>query len=159
VEEPRKPVPAAVRHWERRSWILWLAMLSLVALSACNPDASGNDSTMSGHDGTKMPFGDSTPRFSPDGTHIVFVRAHEGDSDIYVMDLESRRTRLLVSASQYDVDPAFSPDGSEILFETSPDGYAQLHLVPFRGGDIEPISEVVDGWATFPAWAPDGKTF
>jgi TolB protein len=77
-----------------------------------------------------------TPRFSPDGHSIVFVRERGEDSDILVIDLSTRRPRVLADASQYDLDPAVSPDGRAVVFESSPGGYAQLHLVPSDGGTI-----------------------
>jgi TolB protein len=101
-------------------------------------------------------FDDISPRFSPDGARIVFVRKQADDSDIYVIDVAHRAMHRLVDVSDYDLDPAFSPDGSQVLFDSSPDDFPQLHLVPADGGDVEPISEVLDGWATFPAWSPDG---
>jgi TolB protein len=101
-------------------------------------------------------FDDTTPRFSPDGREIVFVRETDGDSDLYVVIVRSGDGRLLADVSEYDLDPVFSVDGTQVLFETSPNGFAQLHLVPSGGGRSQPISDVRDGWATFPSWSPDG---
>jgi TolB protein len=126
-------------------------------LSGCNPAPSPTAEPIPSGD-TPASFDDTTPRFSPDGERIVFVRDRGDDSDIYVMNLEGGRSRLLVDASRFDLDPAFSPEGTQVLFAGSPNGYAQLHVVPVVGGDIEPISEVPDGWATYPAWSPDGST-
>ena len=100
---------------------------------------------------------DTTPRFSPDGKDIVFVRETDGDSDLYVVNVRSGNTHLLADVSDYDLDPVFSMDGTHVLFETSPNGFAQLHLVPSGGGTSQPISDVRDGWATFPSWSPDGE--
>ena len=101
-------------------------------------------------------FDDTTPRFSPDGKDIVFVRETDGDSDLYVVNVRTGDRRLLADVSDYDLDPVFSMDGTHVLFETSPNGFAQLHLVPSTGGKSRPISDVGDGWATFPSWSPDG---
>ncbi len=102
-------------------------------------------------------FGDTTPRFSPDGKEIVFVRETDGDSDLYVVNVRSGDRRLLADVSDYDLDPVFSMDGTHVLFETSPNGFAQLDLVPSGGGTSRPISDVGDGWATFPSWSPGGE--
>ena len=101
-------------------------------------------------------FDDTTPRFSPDGKDIVFVRETDDDSDLYVLNVRTGDRRLLADVSDYDLDPVFSRDGIHVLFETSPNGFAQLHLVPSAGGKSQPISDVRDGWATFPSWSPDG---
>lgn len=135
----------------RRCRLSLLVGLTCVTLSACAPSDPSTSTASSA-------FDDMTPRFSPYGERIVFVRDQGDDSDIYVINVRGRRARLLANVSEYDLDPVFSPDGSQVLFDTSPNGYPQLHLVPSDGGEIRPISKVVDGWATFPAWAPDGKT-
>jgi len=133
-----------------------------VSLSGCTPSPSSpphaEPSEPAGSPSTSSTaeFDDTTPRFSPDGRTIVFVRAQGEDSDILVMDVEGGAVRTLVDASDYDLDPAFSPDGRQIVFDTSPNAYPQLHLVSSEGGETEPISEVLDGWATFPAWSPSG---
>jgi Tol biopolymer transport system component len=138
--------------------ILWFALAAAVASvipAACvSIQASPSDESV----GAAGEFDDTTPRFSPDGKEIVFVRERDGDSDLYLVNVRSGDERLLADVSDYDLDPVFSMDGTEVLFDTSPNGFAQLHLVSSVGGESRPISDVGDGWATFPAWSPNGET-
>jgi len=127
------------------------AVTSILSV-ACVPGPAGP----SEHAMQASVFDDTTPRFSPDGKDIVFVREADDDSDLYVLNVRTGDRRLLADVSDYDLDPVFSRDGIQVLFETSPNGFAQLHLVPSAGGKSQPISDVRDGWATFPSWSPDG---
>jgi TolB protein len=128
------------------------AVVMSVLLAACDPTPAAFPEQAT----QPSVFDDTTPRFSPDGKHVVFVREADDDSDLYVVDVRSGDERLLADVSDYDLDPVFSMDGKHVLFETSPNGFAQLHLVPSGGGTSQPISDVGDGWATFPSWSPDG---
>ena len=160
MESPTPPVPSGPRWvclgrrpagFQQSRVMAWLVGAGSMLLTACVPGSPGPSPAPGS-------FDDRTPRFSPDGQSIVFVRERGEDSDILVIDLSTRRPRVLADASQYDLDPAVSPDGRAVVFDSSPGGYAQLHLVPSGGGPIQPISEILHGWATFPAWAPDGGT-
>jgi TolB protein len=129
-----------------------VAVMSIPS-AACVPGPAGP----SEHATPASVFDDTTPRFSPDGKDIVFVRETDGDSDLYVVNVRNGDERLLADVSDYDLDPVFSQDGTHVLFETSPNGFAQLHLVPSAGGTrSRAISDVGDGWATFPSWSPEG---
>lgn len=64
--------------------------------------------------------GDS-PRWSPDGTQIVFVCSCDGDSDIYVVKADGTGLRQLTDAPGIDVSPRWSPDGTRIVFESRRD--------------------------------------
>jgi WD40-like Beta Propeller Repeat len=128
---------------------LLAAMMSTLS-AACGPIAAAPSERST----PPSVFDDTTPRFSPDGKDIVFVRETAGDSDLYLVNVRSGNTRLLADVSDYDLDPVFSMDGTQVLFDTSPNGFAQLHVVPSDGGSSRAISDVPDGWATFPAWSP-----
>jgi Tol biopolymer transport system component len=133
--------------------------LSLVACDPSSPSPVSETSASPDASATvdPGPISDTTPRFSPDGETLVFVREQDEDSDVYTMDLSSRAVRVLADESDYDLDPSYSPDGRQVLFDTSPNNYPQLHLVSIDGSSVEAISEVLDGWATYPAWSPDGE--
>ena len=53
------------------------------------------------------------PRFSPDGNRVVLSRAENGASNIYALDLRTRRAHARLTDSQaIDTSPCYSPDGS-----------------------------------------------
>ncbi len=60
--------------------------------------------------------GDSRPRFSPNGSKIVFQSTRDGQPEIYVMNVDGSAQTRLTNNSAWDTSPAWSPDGSKILF-------------------------------------------
>jgi Tol biopolymer transport system component len=97
-----------------------------------------------------------SPSWSPDGQEVVFVSTHEGNANLYLMELAGGGVRpLLVGASAY-VQPAFSPDGSWVAYASNEAGPTDLWRIPVTGGSPERLTT---GAATdaAPAWLPDGR--
>lgn len=55
---------------------------------------------------------DARPRWSPDGTEIVFVRDDGADTWIVVKDLATGAESVAVDTDAIELDPSFAPDGS-----------------------------------------------
>ncbi len=56
------------------------------------------------------------PAFSPDGRMIAFTRNAEARSDLYIMNADGTKPRLLATAAE---SPTFSPSGRTIVFAAS----------------------------------------
>jgi len=57
------------------------------------------------------------PKWSPDGSKIVYSSNCDGDFEIFVMNYDGTSVKQLTNnSSLYDVWPAWSPDGSKIAF-------------------------------------------
>lgn len=96
------------------------------------------------------------PRFSPDGQRIVFSLQKES-SNIYVMDLRSRRTTRLTetSGSAIDTSPSYSPDGRAIVFESDRQSGQQIFMMNADGSNQRRISFGQGRYST-PVWSPRG---
>ena len=57
-----------------------------------------------------------TPRFSPDGRNIVFLKYLNNKASVYLMNIKSRNTRILGNFSGMSFAPRFAPNGKEIIF-------------------------------------------
>ncbi|MHC4544181.1 MAG: LamG-like jellyroll fold domain-containing protein, partial [Planctomycetota bacterium] len=104
--------------------------------------------------------------WSPDGTQLAYGRsdlyawqpqpmapAISGSGGIEILNLESGKTRLLVS---FGKDPAWSPDGQHIAFVREPkrirDYEEEVWIITAEGK--QPRRLALGAW---PIWAPDSK--
>lgn len=84
---------------------------------------------------------DSTPRFSPDGQSIAFIRWRgDFDGDIWVVDLRTRKQRQITSDRMVIADLRWSADGKEILFLSGRSGVMLL----WRQQIDEPTPVLID---------------
>src|SRR6266576_1847703 len=79
--------------------------------------------------------GDSSPRFSPDGRQLAFVR----DSNLYLLPLAGGEAKQLTSISTGVSDPLWSPDGKWIAFATD--------VYPECGSDDACNKKIADRWS------------
>ena len=99
-----------------------------------------------------------TPRWSPDGRHLVYSRWREGGNrDIYLMEVATKQTRRLTNDRAMDLDPVFSPDGARVYFSSDRTGIYNLFALELANGRLRQVSNLHTGAFT-PAISPDEKT-
>ena len=98
-----------------------------------------------------------TPRFSlsPDSSKVLLSFASGGKTNIYEMDLTTRKSRRLTYGNAIDTSPSYSPDGSQIVFNSDRGGNQQLYVMNADGSDVKRISFGSGRYAT-PVWSPRG---
>ena len=96
------------------------------------------------------------PRFSPDGTRIVFSMMIGANCDIYITGARRRRSAAADHRAGIDTDPSFSPDGTKIVFESDRGGSQQLYVMNADGSNQRRMS-FGGGWYASPDWSPDGE--
>jgi len=97
---------------------------------------------------------DTTPAWSPDGEHIVFVSTRDGNREIYVMDADGRNQVNLTNNPADDWMPSWSPDGESIAFVSYRDGNWEIYVMGIDGSGITRLTEdKADDWT--PSWSPD----
>lgn len=91
---------------------------------------------------------------SPDGKHLVFAALNR----IYVMDVLSGSSHLLVKQKVSQFHPSISPDGKWIAFVSWSDKeFGQVWKVGLKGENLTQVTFKPAAYY-YPGWSPDGKT-
>jgi Tol biopolymer transport system component/DNA-binding winged helix-turn-helix (wHTH) protein len=78
---------------------------------------------------------DSSPRFSPDGRHVVFVSNRSGAYEVWMANADGSSTLQLTSISApFAGSPSWSPDGSTVLFDATNKGRFEVYAIKAAGG-------------------------
>jgi TolB protein len=81
--------------------------------------------------------------------------AEAGNSDVYTMDLRTRRVQRLTNHPAIDTSPSFSPDGRRVVFNSDRGGRQQIYVMNVGRGTPSRISFGKGRYAT-PVWSPRG---
>ncbi len=81
--------------------------------------------------------------------------AENGNSDIYIMDLRTRRAKRITRHPAIDTSPSASPDGKQIVFNSDRGGSPQIYIMDRNGRKVRRISFGKGRYST-PVWSPRG---
>lgn len=105
-------------------------------------------------------------RLSPDGTRLAYISSKRGFADVYLMDVETRRSERIIEGEQspefeslFLLRPglAWSPDGAYLAVVAKMRGHNALFIYDVVEGEVE-REFVFDLDAMFtPAWNPNGN--
>src|SRR5258708_38920376 len=75
-----------------------------------------------------------SPRWSPDGTHILFTVGYEPQSQLYDMEADGKNLTNLAEIGVFSGPPAWSPDSKQIAFVSGQDKQvAELYTIDLDG--------------------------
>lgn len=99
---------------------------------------------------------DDHPTWSPDGTQIAFVSDRDGNSEIYILNIDSSDLIRLTDNDAQDRSPQWSPDGSQIVFQSDRGGNLDIYTMKIDGSGLIPLTDdpAID---RHPSWSPDGN--
>ena len=90
---------------------------------------------------------------------IAFESDHDGNWEIYLLDLATGTSHNLTRHPADDLDPAWSPDGSSLAFSADRDGDGQPELY-VMGSNSSLTTRISTGGGGYrnPSWSPDGTS-
>lgn len=98
---------------------------------------------------------DYAPRWSSDGSRVLFYSNRSGDDEIYALDPATGDLENVTDHPARDFDPAPGPDG-RLVFVSDRDGNRELYLAEAGAPVVRRLThnDHYDGGAT---WSPDGR--
>ena len=97
------------------------------------------------------------PSFSPDGRKLVLTLGGvDGNLDINVLDLATRRLTRLTTHRGIDTEGTWSPDGRSIYFTSDRSGGPQVYRISASGGSPERVT-FEGSYNARPRLSPDGE--
>ena len=105
---------------------------------------------------TNPPVFASMPRWSPDGTQIVFEDLLVGRSwRILLISARGGAAQEVLADKLSQWDPGWSPDGKQLVFGRLPDETATIQLLDLNS---KQVSIIPGSQALYsPRWSPDGR--
>ena len=97
---------------------------------------------------------DDEPKWSPDGSKIVFVSDRDGLLEIYTMNADGTNQTRMTNNAVADENPVFSPDGSKIAFDRSGQIFS-MNATPLAAA-TQLTGIAFSGVKAHPSWSPDG---
>ena len=101
----------------------------------------------------------SAGSWSPDAKQLAFVTYADGDNEIDLLDVRSRKVTRRIKPKDIGAitTVAWSPDGSTIAFSGMKGGLSDLYLFDLRTSGLRQLTN--DRFADMqPAWSPDGRS-
>ena len=96
------------------------------------------------------------PRFSPDGTRVLYTSYETGFPHVYMLDVgTSRRWILEKTEGTMSFAPRFAPDGNMIVFSLTQNGNTDLYSMNVSGQNLTALTSA-PSIETAPSFAPDG---
>lgn len=96
------------------------------------------------------------PALSTDGRHVAMYRTVDGNSDVWLLELERGVRERFTLDEAGEVNPVWSPDRRRIAFSSNRDGVYDLYAKSISSSDTELLLKTGDPKSAS-SWSPDGR--
>lgn len=94
----------------------------------------------SGDDTYQAQLGEGPPKWSPDGSKILFFSYREGNWDLYTMNPDGSDLQNLTNSQFNETWPSWSPDGRRIAYCTDQDGNYEIYIMNADGSNPQRLT-------------------
>ena len=98
-----------------------------------------------------------SPRWSPDGSRIVYTSFMKGFADIYMIDARTGGRSIVARYPGINMAGGISPNGGEMLMVLSKDGNPEVYSKSFGSGTLTRLTRTPRAGEASPTWSPDGS--
>ena len=111
----------------------------------------------------QRPHWDSFPRWSPDGTRIMFMRNISNhprqQTEIFIMDSDGNHEKQITHNPALDEEASWAPDGQHITFTNDRSGSLEIYVMDILTRKVQQITHNpgLRESASHPSWSPNGK--
>ncbi len=93
--------------------------------------------------------------WAPDSRRMAFIGTGFGQSDVYIVDVQSKELTQLTGTPQRDAQPNFSPDGKRLAFSSKRGSQFDIKVYDFETQRVSTLlsTPTDDLW---PEWLPTG---
>jgi TolB protein len=106
-----------------------------------------------------FPSGQGTtisPAWAPNGNELAYSAAPNGDSDIWISDVNGSLARRITNFKGPDTSPVYNPrSGAQIAWISGRTGLPQLYIMNTDGSAVTRLTDT--GYASAPSWSPNGQ--
>ena len=123
-------------------------------VSARQPDAPSLDAQAL----SQVPWVDD-PSWSPDGGQIAFTSDANGSRNLWIVDVDSLKTRAVAPSNQDQWSAQWSPDGKRLLFlaDHAGDEMYDIFIADISTGSVTNLTSSPNHTERFATWSPDGR--
>ncbi len=97
-----------------------------------------------------------TPRFSPDGKYILYLSYKNNTPQVYMLSLNSGRSKLVGSFKGMSFAPRFSPDGKNAIMSIAENGATNIFEINLKSRQITQLTTGLN-INTSSSYSPDGS--
>jgi len=96
------------------------------------------------------------PALSSDGRHVAMYRTVDGNSDIWLLELERGVRERFTMDPAGEINPVWSPDRQRIVFSSNRDGVYDLYVKTVSSSDTALLLKTDDPKSPS-SWSPDSR--
>lgn len=105
---------------------------------------------------TYIPSIETEPTISPDSKKMAFVSDQTSEPQIYILDLNTQKTKRITRKGGYNVSPSWSPNGRYLAFRSIRQGVSAVYRIDVDSGEEKRLTNSrID--ADEPTWSSDGS--